>query len=252
MKHFIMLPLLLLALLVFAPLTAEASESGSAVSGQVESEGHPLVSGDLMHYSNIAPYIGDGTHNPRRATATYSMKVAISMATGTTGAGLASTQPTNTKLTSCAANTTQTDSVNITLTYNAGATNTLKEVYVILSNPGIPAASAFNNFYMVKKGSLAASPITLVPSNTLAAASNANIYLKDSSNPGGSISEVLLGGQIPLDNIPVGTWQVTGIVAANATIDFDMPSTWAAWDVGTFIVKRPWYGAANVTCDNIN
>lgn len=256
MKHFIMLPLLLLALLVFAPLTAEASVSGSAVSGQIESEGHPLVSGDLLNYGNRMPEeSGDeiGNDNPRRATAvTYAMKVAVSMATGTTGAGLASTQPTNTKLTSCAANTTQTDSVNITLTYNAGATNTLKEVYVILSNPGIPAASAFNNFYMVKKGSLAASPITLVPSNTLAAASNANIYLKDSSNPGGSISEVLLGGQIPLDNIPVGTWQVTGIVAANATIDFDKPSTWAAWDVGTFIVKRPWYGAANVTCDNIN
>lgn len=263
MKHVIMLPVILLALIVFAPLTANAFDRGIEVSGQGENnnEGHPLVSGDLLNYGNLMPEeSGDefGNDNPRRATTTtYSMKVAISMPTGSTGAGLASTQPTNTKLTSCA-NTTLTDSVNVTLTYNAGATNALKEVYVIFYNPQSgyngTISGALNNFYMAKKGNLT-SMVTLVPSNylnQLNAGSNANIYLKESLNPGGSISEVLLGGQIPLDGIQVGTWQIVGIVASNATIDFDKPSTWAAWDVGTFIVKRPWYGAANVTCDNIN
>lgn len=248
MKRLLML---LACLLVFAPLTAKAFDGGSVVSGQVEntSEGQPLVSGDLLHYGNVMPDVSvkDG---PRRATTTtYSMKVAISMPTGSAGASLVSTQPTNTKLSSCA--NTAVDQVTVTLTYNAGATNTFKEVYVVFFNPNYrDAGNTYSRYYAIKKGALT-TPVTFAAYNSLTFANSAvnDIYLKQSNNAGGSVTDVLLGSSLGLEGAPVGTWQVVGIVAANATIDFDNPSTWSAWDVGTFIIKKPWNnGALNDTC----
>lgn len=253
MKHLLML---LACLIVFAPFAVKAFDGKDfTVQGQTENngEGHPLVSGDLLNYGNRMPEgsgDGIGKDGPRRATTTtYSMKVAVSMPTGTTGASLATTQPTNTKLSSCA--NTAVDAVTITLTYNAGATNTLKEVYVFFFNTNYnPNFGAANRFYAIKKGSLA-TPVTFAAYNVLTSANSAtnDIYLKASNNPGGSITDILLGSSLGLEGAPVGTWQVVGIVAANSTIDFDNPSTWSAWDVGTFIIKKPWSnGAANDTC----
>lgn len=178
--------------------------------------------------------------------ATYSMKIVVSMPAGSEGGSLATTQPSNTKLSPCV-DATKVDAVTFTLTYNAGSPAD-KDVYLFLFNPNASGTGTNYRFYAIKKGTLT-SPVAVtnrldVPN--LVAASD--IYLPKASNPGGVITETLLGGSIILDGAPSGTWQMVGIVADNTTVNFDDPSTWAAWDVGTLVIRKPWPGATNATC----
>lgn len=187
---------------------------------------------------------------PREAvsTAKYSMKVAVTMPTGTSGAATftAGTKPTNTKFVPCD-NASTSDAVTLTLTYNAvGTLGTVDaDVYVLFYNAHDPATK----FYMLSRGAFPSFNVTVT---ARAAVTNivpaTDIYLTAANSPVTTVTETLFGVYVSIVGAPAGTWQVVGIVAPNATVNFDDPSTWKAWDVATFMVRKPWLGVANPTC----
>lgn len=181
------------------------------------------------------------------AAYSYKITVAASMPKGFAGEKLATTQPTNTKTTPCS--TAKIDAVTFTVTYDAGkVVADLKDVYLILYNPGLGASP----LYTIKRNALGTGPtLTAYATAALATAAAAtDIYVKTTENPGtGSISETVLGGSIIVEGVASGTWQLVGIIADKATVDFDKPSTWAAWDVGTIVFGLPWTGTAAASTD---
>lgn len=183
------------------------------------------------------------------AAYSYKMTVAVTMPSKTAGATTSSARPTNTKITPCS--TATLDAVTFTVTYDAGKVlgTDLKDVYLILYNP-----DDGGKYYTIKRGSLSTGP-SLTSRTTVAALDGAkatDIYVKAAENPGsGSISETVLGGYITVDGVTSGTWQLIGIIADSATVSFDDPTTWSAWDVATIIFGKPWKGASGTTCTNI-
>lgn len=234
MKRFI---LVMFSFLFLIPFTAQAF--GLVVEQGAFSVVHEApAAADPFNYEIIGPRYAT-------ATAKYSMKVAVTMPTGTSGAATVTsgTKPTNTKYVPCD-NATVTDGVTITLTYNAtGTAGTVDaDVYVLFYDPHT------TNFYMIKRTTFTA-PIGITVTTNLGvaaatAAKSTDIYLAAANNPGGTITETLLGNTIYIMGAPAGTWQVVGIVAPSATVDFNDPATWKAWDVGTFVIRKPWLGLA--------
>ncbi len=183
------------------------------------------------------------------AAATYSMKVTVSMPKGSAGATLATTQPTNTKFTPCN-NVGLIDAVTFALSYNAGTIPAdMKDVYIILYTPN-GTNSTLPTFQVGTRYSSTSAGVVFVTRWDLSEIVPAtDIYLPKEKNLGGAITENLVASSLALDGVPVGTWQVVGIIADRATVNFDDPSTWAAWDAGTVILRKPWVGNANTTCD---
>jgi hypothetical protein len=183
------------------------------------------------------------------ATYSYKISVAASFPTGTAGKTLASTQPVSTKLTPCS--TAKIDAITFTVTYDAGnSVATLKDVYMILYNPDLGASP----FYTFTRGALGSAPVLAARATpaALTAAKATDIYVKATENPGsGSITETVLGGYINVDGVTTGTWQMIAIIADNATVNFDDPTTWTAWDTATVIFGKPWKGAAGTACTSI-
>ena len=179
--------------------------------------------------------------------ATYAMKVTPSMPKGSAGEKLATSQPTNTKLSPCSSST-QVDAVTFTLAYNAGSGPDLLDVYMLFFNPG--ADGIFDpHYYIVSKTALSTGGLALVPRYTLSEVNPAtDMYLAKEANPGSSVTETLLSSFITVDGVPAGTWQLVGIMGDRATINFDNPSTWAAWDVATVMLRKPWPGSSNSYC----
>ncbi len=172
------------------------------------------------------------------ATATYSMKVAISMPAGTAGAKPTVLQPSNTKFSPCV--TGKVDAATFTLTYNAGSPAD-KDVYLLIFEPAADGVTT-PKFCAMKKGTLT-TPVGFIPRLTASAIVAAtDIYLEMADNPGGTITETFLGGSILLDGVRTGTWQIIGIVADSTTVNFNDPTTWTAWDSATIMVGMPWTG----------
>ncbi len=183
----------------------------------------------------------------KAATTAYSMKVVVAMPKGSEGGTLAATMPSNTKISPCGA-TGKVNSVSVTVTYNAtgifGAAD--KDIFIILFNPNYPE----KKFIAFGKQTFPDILLVTTPypdAESLTAAANAGtsecIYLSRSSNSVGSITETILNVMLTGAVGVAGTWQIIGIVADYAKVDFDDPTTWAAWDVGTFMVKKPWLGS---------
>lgn len=182
---------------------------------------------------------------PKRATTTsYAMKVVVSMPTGSAGATIATGAPTNTKFSPCTAANTKIDLITVTLTYNAtGLTVVDKDVYVFFFNP-----EGATKFYVIKKPVFPLTTATVVSRATAALIAPAtDIYSAIAAIPSGNINETV-EASLPLLGAASGIWQVVGIVAANATFAIDDVTTWSAWDVATFMVMKPWLGAANQAC----
>ena len=77
----------------------------------------------------------------------------------------------------------------------------------------------------------------------------ANVYLPAADNLGqGAQTETVLGGYINLEYISTGTWQLVAIIANSATVDFEDPATWAAWDTTTLMLGKPWAGKTKSEC----
>ena len=178
----------------------------------------------------------------------YKITTVISMPKGSIGATLASTQPTNTKLTPCTAS--KIDAVTFTVTYDAGKlVADLKDVYFFLYHGDT------KTFYSIKRSALGGAGTVITSYATaalLTAAAATDIYVKAADNLGqGSYTETLLGSSVLVDGVATGTWQLIGIIAANATVNFNDPTTWLAWDVATVMFSQPWVGTvplATATC----
>jgi len=200
------------------------------------------------HVTDVTPKEAPGDFGA--GASTYSMKVVVSMPTGSAGSVVDTSKPANTKLTPCTAG--KIDAITVTLTYNAGTagstTSPVLDLYMILFYLGADGtATGVSKIYAVSKGDLL-TPYTVTSRDTTTLVST-DIYLAAANNPGGSITETFLGGSILLDGAATGTWQLIGIVADNTTVDFNDPTTWKAWDVGTFMIGLPWLGTlANATC----
>lgn len=190
-------------------------------------------------------------------TTAYSMKVVVTMPKGSEGEKPGTTMPSNTKISPCISGATgKVNSVSFAVTYNAGTVPD-KDVFILLFNPNLAEKFLAFGKQTFPISTLIVSPYGDVSALTAAVNLAANdgtsecIYLPRSSNSGGSITEtvmnVVLTGAIDV----AGTWQVIGIVADGKTVDFDKPDTWAAWDVGTFMVRKPWFGTTNNDCQGV-
>jgi hypothetical protein len=182
----------------------------------------------------------------------YKISVAATIPKGFAGEKPLSTQPSNTKFTPCSA--AKLDGVTFTVTYDAGKLlSDMKDVYLILYNPDVNSTVGINQgpFFTVRKYPLGNNQVltpyltvTDLNDTTGTTAAKNDIYVKASENPGsGAISEPVFGGSIILEGVTSGTWQMVGIIADHLTINFNDPTTWAAWDVATIILGKPW--AAN-------
>lgn len=173
----------------------------------------------------------------------YKVTMTIVAPKGSAGEKLATNQPSSTKTTPCS--DMLPDQVTVTLTYDAGKTILEKrDLFIILNSPT-------GTLYPVKKFTLGASPAIRGPytASTLTGSVADNIYLRATDNLGQGVqAETLFGGYISLRSIATGTWQVVAILASASTVDFEDPTTWAAWDSTTLIVGRPWAGITKATC----
>lgn len=180
------------------------------------------------------------------SAATYTMKVTPSMPKGSAGEKLLATQPTNTKLSPCSA--ALVDAVSFALAYNAGSAPDIRDVYMFFFNPNGDGVTT-PKYYVVSRSSISNGGLALVARFNLADLKPAtDLYLAAEANPGAAVTESLLSSFISIDGITVGTWQLIGIVADRASVNFDLPDTWLAWDVATIVVSKPWKGTASTTC----
>lgn len=186
-----------------------------------------------------------------KAATAYSMKVVVTMPKGSQGEKPGTTMPSNTKISPC--NTTTSggivNSVSITITYNAGSP-AIMDIFLILFNPNNSDKFIAFGKQTFPSSLLVTTPYSDVADLTAAAIANTPecIYLSRSNNIGGSITETVLNLVLTGVADVAGTWQVIGIVADYAEVNFDDPTTWKAWDVGTFMIKKPWLGTANNNC----
>jgi hypothetical protein len=184
-----------------------------------------------------------GAFAPQSWAADYAYKVTMTLTApkGSAGEKLATTQPTSTKLTPCS--DAKSDQVSINVTYDAGKTALEKrDLYLILHSPT-------GDLFAMKKTSLGSTLAGPFTSTTLVGSVVGNIYLTAADNLGqGAQTDAVLGGYINLESIATGTWQVVAILANSTTVDFDDPTTWAAWDVTTLMLGRPWAGKTKTEC----
>jgi len=181
-----------------------------------------------------------------QAAGSTSIKVAVSFPTGSAGASVSKLLPASTKISPCT-DALKFDAATFTVTYNAAdpASTTAAPLpplntYVFFYNPDGGA----NKFYSVSKGILGGNvTVTAYASAALlTAGAVANPYLSGANNFGVSGTESLFGSYILIDGAITGTWQLIGILADPAVVDFENPATWTAWDVATVMFGMPWKG----------
>lgn len=185
-------------------------------------------------------------------TTAYSMKVVVTMPKGSEGGTLTTAMPSNTKFSPCTTvAAAKVNSASLTITYNAG-TPADKDIFIILFNPNYTTPFIAFGKQTFPSSLLVTTPYATVEDLTTAAKAGATecIYLTRARNSGGSITETILNVVLTGAADVAGTWQVTGIIADYATVDFDDPTTWSAWDTGTFMIRKPWIGTTNTGCQN--
>jgi hypothetical protein len=189
-------------------------------------------------------------------TAGASIKVAIIFPPGSAGLGVAKTLPSSTKISPCVERT-KVDNATFSVTYDAtnakSDTATPFNVYVFFYNSdGVNVAA--DKFYSISNAGMGGG-ISAMPYANAAAIQSGVVattlvpYLDGIDNINtGSVTETLFGAAVRLDSLVVGaslntgTWQLIGILADPATVDFTKPSTWAAWDVAVAMFGMPWQG----------
>lgn len=175
----------------------------------------------------------------------YSVSLSIAAPAGSSAAAATAdkTLPVATKFTPCDA--TKLDQFAFTIKYDAGKVAAdLQNVYLIFHKPEL----ATNGYFpLVRRSITSAAPFFTVY-NTAAQILPADTYVAATANVGGAQTEVVLGGNLPLEGMDAGLWMVTAIIAPGTSVNFDDPSTWKAWDSIGFLLRKPWRGASNTTC----
>ena len=183
----------------------------------------------------------------------YTVSITVSEPPGSASAlaPVGPKKPSNTKWSSCNS-TTALDQLNFTLKYDAGksvttgttTTDSRHNIYVIFNKPD----QVTGGFFTLVKNPLVAATAFFVASNFASNIAKTDTYIAAANNLGGAMTEILLGGNLRLEGLPNGIWSVTAIVADSATVNFDDPATWDAWDVATLALGKPWQGLSNTTC----
>ena len=143
------------------------------------------------------------------------------------------------------------DQLAFTIKYDAGKTAAeMKHVYVIFSHPDSgTAAGAKPYLALTNFRNQLTNQAEFKAYATAAGIPEADTYAAAATNLGYAQTEVILGGNIPLEGLPSGLWLVTAIIGGNGSpISFDDPSTWKAWDTVPFMVGKPWQGTAANIC----
>lgn len=200
----------------------------------------------------------------------YSMKITASKPKGSAADAVAKdkTLPSTSPFTPCTLDAV--DALSFKLIYNAGtsltdATLPSRDVYLFFYNPnalgaaaevpGVPCLDANGlpvpcdpRVWAVTKTASNFNQIALTPrADVTDIVAATDIYLTDWENLGGTITDTLLRSYVAFDDMHTGLWELVGIVADSATVDFKVPSTWSAWDVETFVIGAPWTGTVT-TC----
>lgn len=181
---------------------------------------------------------------------TYAYSVALTVAapkgSASETASKNKTLPAGIKFSPCEA--TALDQFAFTIKYDAGkpsvgtTPSTLQNVYVIFHRDGgfvFPLVRS----PLITTGAI--FKVYLAPGNILPA----DAYTSTSDNLGGAQTEVILGGNLTLHGLDSGVWLVTAIIAPPATVNFDDPRTWSAWDTSPFMLRKPWKGFTNNYCE---
>lgn len=138
------------------------------------------------------------------------------------------------------------DQLAFTIKYDAGKLAAdLKNVYVIFSHPDTGLTAGAKPYLALVRDKLT-SDTQFKPYATAAGIQATDTYAAAASNLGYAQTEVILGGNIPLEGLSSGLWLVTAIIGDGA--NFDDPATWSAWDSKPFMLRKPWKGTAADTC----
>lgn len=176
----------------------------------------------------------------------YSVTLSIGAPAGSAAAAITTdkTLPIATKFTPCTA--TKLDQFAFTIKYDAGKVAAdLQDVYLIFHKPEL----ATNGYFpLVRRSITSAAPFFKVY-NAAAQILPTDTYVSATANVGGAQTEVVLGGNLPLEGLDAGLWMVTAIIAPAASVNFDDPTTWKAWDSIGFLLRKPWRGTSTPTCE---
>lgn len=181
---------------------------------------------------------------------TYAYSVALTVAAPKGSASEAvsknKTLPAGIKFSPCDA--TALDQFVFTIKYDAGKAgvgttpSTLQNVYVIFHREGSFVFPLVRS-PLITTGAI--FKVYLTPGNI----PTTDAYTAVSDNLGGAQTEVILGGNLTLHGLDSGVWFVTAIIAPAATVNFDDPRTWSAWDTAPFMLRKPWKGFTNSYCE---
>lgn len=181
--------------------------------------------------------------------AAYTMKVAITAPKGSSGDKPAAKYPTATRTLPC--DGPGFDAITMTATYDASnaAKQVDRDVYLMLFNPEAIGAPRF----MVLKKQNIGSPLVVHWRNDFSEINpREDVYLPRGENLSttGAVTEVLVSSVVSAQGATSGIWQLIGIVAdsSSATLNFDDPATWDAWDVATVVLRKPWRGQIATIC----
>ncbi len=175
-----------------------------------------------------------------------------------TAAGKKAT-PTSTKFTPCLAvadtmSTGTIDQMTFTLKYEAGSATdsaTVKNLYLLLTPPN---ATAIGNVFSITRDdtNLINTPIAI---GLFGAATTlgTKAYTLAENNPGGSQTEVVFGGAIPLEGLSTGLWTLTAVIGDSADLNstpgaLGGATSWEAWDSVSFLVGSPFPGGSPANC----
>ena len=187
-----------------------------------------------------------------QATSTYKYSVVLSVAAPKGSASETAlkdkTLPTATRFSPCTA-AAGLDALAFTIKYDAGkpatttpvAASTLKDVYLVFHKDG-------NYFPLVRQPLTQTGAYFKVYTNP-ASILGGDAYTLQANNLGGLQTEVLLGGNLSMQGLDSGVWLVSAIIADAGAVNFDDPATWAAWDTLAFVLRKPWKGATETSCE---
>lgn len=181
-------------------------------------------------------------------TYAYSVALTVTAPKGSASEAVSKnkTLPAGIKFSPCDA--TALDQFAFTIKYDAGkpgvgtTPSTLQNVYLIFHRE-----SGFV-FPLVRSPLITTGAIFKVyvgPGNI----QTTDAYIATADNLGGAQTEVVLGGNLTLHGLDAGIWMVTAIIAPAATVNFDDPRTWSAWDTVPFMLRKPWKGFTNNYCE---
>lgn len=181
-------------------------------------------------------------------TYAYSVALTVTLPKGSAAESVSKnkTLPAGIKFSPCDA--TALDQLAFTLKYDAGkpavgsTPSTLQNVYVIFNRDGGLFFPLVRNPLMTTGAIFKVYPA----SGNIQAI---DTYTAAGDNLGGAQTEVILGGNLTVHGLDSGVWLLTAIIAPASTVNFDDPRTWSAWDTVPFMLRKPWKGIVNNSCD---